>query len=283
MKTHFLFQVMRFGGFYMRKILGAQAKLDCYEFGQQLLETNDLDPIYVILHRAAFDRDHLHKWLLSYFCFYHCGTASWIVDQPDYWDAMETAAGSKEWPRSAERRHFRGNNAVNSVAWLRDEGLDNLFDGLYYCKPTAAAVMAQVKTWTGFGPWIAFKVADMLERLGLMPLTFEVDEAMYDGSPTQGAQLLWETEGSPDTEGQSVTAWAVGRILDELWPAKAPPRYERPINVQEAETICCKSHSATKGHYHVGKDIAEVRHGLMRFVECKTARALLQAGKKELW
>ncbi|MBZ4299837.1 hypothetical protein LAJ56_17985, partial [Streptococcus pneumoniae] len=67
---------------------------------------------------------------LAYWCFYHVGTASWIADRSvGYWQRMEKAAGSKEYPRSSERRHFRGGQATRSVAWLKEHGLESLFDG----------------------------------------------------------------------------------------------------------------------------------------------------------
>jgi hypothetical protein len=38
----------------------------------------------------------------------------------------------------------------------------------------------------------------------------------------------------------------------------APPRYDRPVGVQECETILCKWHSHLNGHYPVGKDSREI-------------------------
>jgi hypothetical protein len=35
------------------------------------------------------------------------------------------------------------------------------------------------------------------------------------------------------------------------------------VNVQEIETIFCKYKSYVKGHYHVGKDIHEIREALI--------------------
>lgn len=264
--------------------------LNCYEFGRQIIESRDLDPVYVVLHEAQLDRRTLQKWLLGYWCFYHMGTASWVVDQGLYWQAMLTAAGSKDYARSSERRHFRGKSALDSVAWLKDRGVDALFKPIWRTPQTATQVMNYVKTWRGFGPWIAFKVADMLERLGVCDVKFSVDEAMYD-SPREAAKTLWELEGQPRAGlGDAVGGWAVNRIVDTLVNqmvgrmGHAPPRYERLINAQEAETILCKWKSYMGGHYHVGKDIAEIKHGLERYTQCETAQRLLQAGEKScLW
>ena len=101
---------------------------DHCDFGRRLVQTNDLDPVYVLLHNAPMSKEQLHQWLLAYWCFYHVGTASWIAQNSGgFWNRMKTAAGSKEYPRSSERRHFRGRNAANSVAYLEDRGIESLF------------------------------------------------------------------------------------------------------------------------------------------------------------
>lgn len=262
--------------------------LSCYDFGRELLRTNDLDPVYVVAHHAEFigndeDEPDFHKWLLAYWCFYHVGTASWIVDQPDYWKAMETAAGSNDWPRSSERRHFRGENAAKSVRYLKGRGVYDLFTELLAVGKTAEDVCRTVQRWVGFGPWIAFKVADMLERLDVRPVVFDLKTVLYD-SPLKASQTLWEMEGRPIEATFGPGKWAIERVLKEVGPVKAPPRYERLINAQEAETILCKWGSYRNGHYHVGEDVAAVRKGLLRFARCETSQRLLKAGKRgELW
>lgn len=263
-------------------------KLDVYEFGRELLRTNDLDPIYVMLWEANLPRHRLLRWLLAYWCFYHAGTASWISDvdefnqgeESQYWGRMRTAAESKEYPRCHERRHFRGANAAKSIAYLESRGLDGLFPPLLrwpFSPVRLSYVMETVQEWVGFGPWIAFKVADMLERLDLLQVEFDAGDAIYKGSPTEGAQLLWELEGRPIAATFGPGVWAVDRILTELGGLPAPPRYERSINAQEAETILCKWKSYRGGHYDIGEDIESLRRGLLRFARCSTAQTLLRA------
>lgn len=279
--------------------------LTAYQFGRALLEANDLDPVYVILHESDLDRKEkntdetlLERWLIAYWCFYHVGTASWILDggTEHYWPRMRTAAGSKEYPRSSERRHFRGIQAVKSVAYLEGRGVYDLFTELYAeedgagspaTRPVSAqAVIDRVQNWRGFGPWIAFKVADMLERLGMLSVTFDVGTAMYEGSPTEATAVLrdWEQPGWEPESQAELSEWAVQRVTNELADLTAPPRHERPLGPQEAETVLCKWKSYLNGHYHVGEDVAAVRNGLLRFITCPTARKLLRAGAKGgLW
>jgi hypothetical protein len=258
--------------------------MNIYEFGEQLLKTNDLDPVYVMLHEARLDRRLLRHWLLAYWGFYHVGTASWITEQPDYWTAFEQAAGSKDWPRCHERRHFRGANAAKSTAWLRKRGVDALFQPLIGIEAPLADVMKYVQTWVGFGPWIAFKVADMLERLSLAKIKFNNAAMFLFDSPRDGAALMWELDGGKETSAEVKQIWAVDRLTDHFKSVKAPPRYDRPVNAQEAETILCKFKSYQGGHYRIGEDIEATRRGLLRFAKCRLSQRLLAAGKiSGLW
>lgn len=268
--------------------------ISVYDFGKQLLDAGDLDPVYVVVHEAGLSRSDLQRWLLAYWGFYHSGTASFIASAPDgdegYWVRFETAARSKEFPRSSERRHFRGNNAINSVAFLKQNRVGPLFDDLLSTSCwsplppslTAAVLMDRVTEWVGFGPWIAFKVADMIERLGIAPVKFDLDTVMYD-SPREAAELLWDREKGPG-EKAGAGAWAIWKILEKLGHYKAPPRYERNLNAQEAETILCKHKSYLGGHYTVGEDVEALREGLLRFARSSISQKLLTGGKKGgLW
>lgn len=289
------------------------AKLSPAEFGKRLIQTSDLDPVYCLLWVALNPAEllmsgiRLRRWLLAYWCFYHVGTASWIADtegdgyqaEEQFWDRMQRAAESKDYPRSSERRHFRGQNAIQSVAYLRGRGLDSLwadFDRAAYeqRKLPLQDVLELVQEWVGFGPWIAFKVADMLERLGLVQVRFDAGAMFLFDSPKEGALRMWQEQPRlnreltqlihPEIRPQDINTWAVAMLLEQLGKLRAPPRYERPINVQEVETVLCKWNSYMKGSYHLGEDIGACRAGLLRFANCRTAQNLLSAGKAAgLW
>lgn len=259
------------------------------DFGRALVETGDLDPVYILLWEAKLEPEVLRRYLIAYSCFYHVGTASWIVDvrgkdEGAYWSRMERAAGSKDWPRSSERRHFRGENARKSVTYLKRRGVAALFQDLRSCGASARQAVEVVKQWVGFGPWIAFKAADLLERLGIQHLEFDESVAMYD-SPRKGVELVWDKYHGPEesSPGQRLD-WVLGYLIQGLGRLKAPPGRDRQLGLQEYETVLCKWHSHLNGHYHVGKDIAEVRHGLLRFARCKIAQRLYAGGRKGgLW
>jgi len=262
--------------------------LSVYEFGTQLFQTEDLDPVYVVLHKSGVGEKTKARLCLAYWCFYHLGVAAKIAEQntpSGFWQAMMRAAvnesnadGSKPFPRGAERRHFRGQQAIAAVSMLQDsypQGAEQAIeafirsgsDGRY----TYNSVANSVQTHKGFGPWIAFKIADMSERV----LGYDTDFSdCYLGiykDPRQGAALVnqqllaqdelpnrpWECEIS-DTD--------MGRIIEHLTEYfcgfNAPPDGSRKVNVQEIETVLCKYKSHYKGHYPLNKDSDELRHAL---------------------
>lgn len=268
--------------------------LTVVEFGDQLLRTRDLDPVYVAVAASNLDTATLHRLCLAYWCFYSLGTAAHLAEikQPKrYWDAMEEAAanvgeredGSKPWPRGAERRHFRGEQATRPMAELRAKyktatdavvgmtGIDGGSGDFKYVSQT-------VQEHRGFGPWIAFKIADMAERVLRIPVDFENCELGIYKDPRQGAAIAYLALQDPEDAEQMtpdgkpwnypITDSELKATVDHyvaLWRkkrAKAPPHNDRLVNVQEVETIFCKYKSHLKGHYPIGKDCREVFHGL---------------------
>lgn len=275
-------------------------KLNVYQFGQRLVTSQDLDPVYVVLWDAGLSEVEMRRWLLAYWCFYHVGTASWIVDESlkggeeSYWMAMAQAAASKEYPRSKERRHFRGKSSIDSVAWLSERGIDSLFEPMFACDEDPVPlkyVMTYIQTWKCFGPWISFKAADMLERLNIVNVEF-TDTAMFMfDSPNKGAQDVWNHYGEGDPPND-VGMWALNSLSRRLAAPEnkvsdfsgrirlsAPPRFERVVGAQEFETILCKWHSYLGGHYRLGEDLEAVHQGLL-WRTGETATKLINQGRK---
>jgi len=266
--------------------------MDIREFGTQLIRTQDLDPVYSGLYRAKLPEPQLARALIAYWCFYHLGVAAYLSEYEgsDFWDFMTTAARNDDpdmapkvilgmnagnthdrWPRSTERRHFRGVKCVQTIDFLRREKPE------YWARSLTGAtteneVMRAVCTWPLFGPWIAFKVADMMERVYGQPLKFDPNIGLMYDSPRKALDLL-----AADKEFIAVDKTPEGLYRDLLMffhPHKAPPANDRWCNAQEVETILCKWGSMKTGHYHVGKDIIEVRHALGRWGE--TAQQILR-------
>jgi hypothetical protein len=209
--------------------------------------------------------------LIAYFCFYHLGLAAWLSEQPDFGRAVAEAAENKtlsplgeRWPRGSERRHFRGDKCVAAVRTLSARSPRELIDGLAERK-TLSAVVQAVTRWPQFGPWIGFKAADMLERCLGAEIAFPDDTALIYEEPAAALVML----SSPMLPPQHYYVQLRNYFSQRL----APPRNDRPCNVQEVETVLCKWKSSTAGHYWVGHDILEVRKALKGWGD--TANSLL--------
>lgn len=239
-------------------------RMGAIDFGRQLIATKDLDPLYVALRGVQMSRSDLCKWLLSYWCFYHAGLCCWINSKDDYFGTLLfIAEGGKEFPRGTERRHFRGNTAIVAVEKLAQKfsSAEDVVDWLIEGSLNSVDVMKKVTQLYGFGQWVKWKVADMLERLEIAPVRFTDEDVslMFDSS-LKGAHLVFERYG---LKGEPLMASHL--FLKKAFKSKAPPLYDRRINVQETETVFCKWKSHLNGHYPVGKDTIEIQEGLHRY------------------
>jgi hypothetical protein len=108
------------------------------QFGHELLDSGDLDPVYIMLQ--GMPEAQLDRFLVAYWCTYHVGVASYLADtdsmyqkryvggvgSTDYWQLLGSVAAQgpfpspvgDRWPRGKERRHWRGTNAIQSFEHL---------------------------------------------------------------------------------------------------------------------------------------------------------------------
>lgn len=276
-------------------------RLPIEEFGAHLLRSGDLDPIYIALRKVRWELPFIKRWLLAYWGFYSAATAGYIADavtMQEYWKRWKDAAEnlvqplglSIRFPRGHERRHMRGKAAMDCYEHLstrykhaphgfvdyvlgdsREEGL------------TCRGIMKRVADHVQFGPWIGFKIADMAERVLGVPVSFEHAEVFMFDDPKKAALMLWRKQtGQPENakprdEGR-VLREVVSSLTNMLSGFPAPPLNDRPVGLQEVETILCKWKSHCNGHYPLGNDIREIRAGLEPWLPCSApAREFLTA------
>lgn len=243
------------------------------QFGRILLTTQDLDPVYTAIYATSLNESQLARALTAYWCFYHLGVASFLAEsrEQDFWPLMLEAATNKDklWPRGTERRHFRGKAAIRSVTELEERFSHplKLLDYLTQTNKmlTAFLVRKRMEEIYAFGPWISFKVADMLERLTNIKMNFDVDIIEFFETPREGAIMVaekWGVEDAKTHNPEELLYWVIEELTTEFREYMAPPKFDRPVNIQEIETILCKVKSHWTGHYPVGKDTIEVRHAL---------------------
>lgn len=259
------------------------ARLGIIEFGDLLLQSGDLDPVYIMLWEARLPKPQLAKWLIAYWCLYHVGVASVLSEKEDFWGALRKAVPGTRYPRGTERRHFRGDLARASVECLAAYETSP-YDLIASLVPegggTLDDVLEALDDWKGFGPWIGFKIGDMLERLDLAEVEFHLCHVfnLYK-TPEKGAALMAKDKNLPL---EKAVRWAVDRLMVHFDRYSAPPSHNRTVNLQEIETILCKWKSHMGGHYLVGKDTREIREALITYGRCRTAQKLLKAGEKGL-
>ncbi len=250
------------------------------EFGQALLDARDLDPVYDVLHAADLRGDSLRRWLMAYWCCYSAGEASWISEQPDFWTRMLEMAANEtvspaggRWPRGRERRYFRGQKSVDAVRWLMGR-YPNPEDAVQWLEVPGPfrVIKERVITWPLFGPWIAFKIGDMLERLARVRVDFTGTDVFFFDSPRLAAEQ-WYGSNKPAAITESC-AFLSSRLGHNL----APPSFDRLLGLQEYETILCKWGAHMNDRYPIGIDTRELKEALHPWCPVSpTAKRLSQA------
>ncbi len=274
-------------------------RLPIEEFGRQLILSGDLDPVYIALPNAIEDDAQQSRWLIAYWCFYHCGVASWLSERKGaaFWEGMLEAAANASaaptggrWPRGSERRHFRGAAAIKAVLALEKRYGEHPEQMVKYIsmdgmtRPTMTIpyvkIAERVQEHLLFGPWIAFKIADMLERINGVPVNFDEAAVFMFKDPARAAEMFYrEKVGLPDT-AKIKTAKIIPEVVDyltkEFNDLSAPPLRDRPIGLQEVETVLCCWKSHMNGHYPLFNDIDEIRAGVSEWLEhSETAKSFL--------
>ncbi len=257
-------------------------------FGQQLLASGDLDPLYIAAADSRLPQPQLARWLLAYWCCYHAGASAWISEREGdgYWESLSAMAANVKcpnggrWPRGRERRHFRGVRAEAAVAGIsgRFDSPEAVVSWLSEHQGPYVNLRRAVTTLPLFGDWIAFKIGDMLERLCGVGVDFSDADLLMFSQPRAAAVLWWSEQHDTDPidEAEAVRA-AVGYLTQHFRDWQAPPRQDRRVGLQEVETILCKWKSHKGGHYPLGNDIDELRHGLHEWAPLSaTAQRLLE-------
>src|SRR6185436_13579304 len=209
--------------------------------------------------KVEWPEDQRKRFLVAYWLFYHPGSAAYMAGLPatEFWDAVETVAENtapsplgERWPRASERRHFRGDKAMWAAANLANRFKDPaaLVDYVAAGAPSYTAIHNRVCSLPQFGPWVAFKVADMLERCMGVPVDFDLGSVTMFDDPKQAALMLARQHlGLPATAKFRDEKVTVRQVVEHLIATfhghSAPPAHDRPVGYQEVETILCKCKS----------------------------------------
>ena len=285
-------------------VRGSYERISIEQFGRHLILTKDLDPVYCALtaKNSALKGANLKRWLIAYWCLYHCGFACFASEASgnDFWELLEVAARNEEpptswhidlerWPRGHERRHWRGKQAIDCVAYLRkaySDAPEDMVDYIVAQAPDYKNVTNAARAHYLFGPWISFKIADMVDRCLGVHVDFTSNAVFMFTDPLKAALMVWrdrlgvDTNVHPKSESE-VVSQVVSYLKEQFQDLKAPPFGDRPIDLQEIETCLCKWKSMQNGHYPPYNDILEINHGLVPWTEqSKTAKKFLEVMPK---
>jgi len=262
-------------------------RLEIEEFGAHLLSSGDLDPVYTTLVRlweeGTLSARELYQWLVGYWSFYSCGTACYLSEMAlavDFWKVYHESVVNEtappiggRWPRGHERRHFRGKAALKSEADLYSKYNDDPTRMVAWVmsfpdeERTMTNISKRVQTHVGFGPWIGFKVADMVDRVLGVPVSFSNAEVFMFKDPEKAAWMLWNQRMAdkypPNSvfKREKVLGSVSEYLINHFSTVLAPPFEDRPVNIQEVETILCKWKSHRNGHYPLNNDIEDITKG----------------------
>lgn len=258
-------------------------RLGVENFGDHLLDTGDLDPVYIALWDGSLSAFEVQRFLVAYWCLYHVGASCFVAEHEGqaFWQQLMLAAVNTEpaptggrWPRGHERRHFRGEQGVRAVRELTSR-YERPEEMVHYVMGWAeredpqpfTEVTARVREHRGFGPWIAFKIADMLDRCLGHPVDFSEAAVFMFKDPVKAALMVWRQKlGMPDFAQPRDEAGAIHEVVEHLRMTfdhfTAPPQHDRPVGLQEIETVLCKWKSHVNGHYPLWNDTDEINAGL---------------------
>lgn len=259
-------------------------RLDILTFGRHLVTSGDLDPVYIALYRllaveGGWGLAQVQRWLVAYWCLYHCGAASFLSGKEgaDFWEGLESAAVNDNpappggrWPRGHERRHWRGRQAVLAWRLLKDTypQPELMVQYIIGAGHKFEDVAGRAKEHRSFGPWISFKICDMVDRVLGHRVDFTQAAVFMWEDPKKSALMLWRQhmrlpEGAMPKDTQRAIDGVVEFLREKFAGYMAPPRQDRPIDLQEIETILCKWKSHMNGHYPLNNDIDEIMKGVV--------------------
>jgi hypothetical protein len=227
--------------------------MNVLEFGDAKLALQDIDPLYRALKEMKWPRQKLCEYTLAFVSFDHAGLACWVCEHDNFWTGMTNAAENKL--RGAPRRYFFPRVATPAVRTLRDRygSAKTALDAL--AGPYAQAE-ALLRTWPHYGPTACFKLCDMAERVCGVNVDFSMvtpEQLMSNKMVTKGVYKAMHSLGvdSPNSLFRAMRR--------HPWRTLAGPGFDRPLNMQEFETILCYySHDDGKNKHLPGMDIENI-------------------------
>jgi len=157
--------------------------------------------------------------------------------------------------RGAPRRYYRGDAAHRSIDALAAVGGGSPWRLLCDLRGPYAAALGRVQQyWPGWGPTAAWKICDMAERVCGIPIDYAYceDVLISNDMVAKGVEKACDVLGIGGSE-RAFTLF--DRMKKHKWATLAPPHYDRPLGLQEFETLLCYySHDWKTNKHMPGND-----------------------------
>jgi len=238
---------------------------DIFSFIQEKLRIDDVEPMYTAIMRSGLSRKTRMKLCFAEGLADHLGLASRMAEGDDFW--ANARAYVAQGQRGGARRHFRGSVAIDALRRFERKFPDvtEFFSELpedYFEAKRFIISLPQ------FGPFSAFKIADMAERTcGVFVDFSKVGLKDFAKFPQRGAGLAAEFLST--SQHRPCADWEVyENLLRYRWVKKAPPLFDRPLNAQELETCFCNyGHSKWHAPGYEGKELRKLLAGYGKLAE----------------
>lgn len=217
----------------------------------------ELDPAYCAVHDSIpeIGLDRTHRFLMAMSLFYNMGTACFITDrttQDNFWDFCIS-----EYPklkRGTERRHFRGEQGLRCLRYLKEnfKGPTHFIEHNH--APTYQGMLDKFAKVPAYGPYHTWKWWDFYDRILSMPV--KPDESCWEAMPQEpvsGLKNVAEEMGMDTSDHVPIAKYAV-KTLQDLG-MMSPPDNARPVHIAEVETDMCMLNHHLKGSDWVGLDL----------------------------
>lgn len=234
------------------------------EFAIAIVTSGDLDPDYILMHNLLnaheMDREQVAKWIFLKAVIYNSEQElSFLLGKIKNIDNLKKGA---ERNKTSELEIIR--------TWKNLENLSQKFGGWLIMAATIPKPVNLRLDWLrsihGFGPWAAWKVMDLLDRV----LSFPADLSGLDFRkaytfPLKGMLLC---AGEPESnlprllkdDAYYAQILRAGLLcLGEAKELYSRPRMDRKLSLLEFETVFCKYHSYVHKKYKVNQDLLKLR------------------------
>lgn len=227
-------------------------------FAERMFCMEDADPMYYALARADLDTGTKMRVFVGWCTYYHPGIAAAAAKYQgeQFWRFLASQYDTA--PRASERRHFRGAAGRRALQeWCAmyrapERMVDENFGASYF---TVRQNLQKVRL---FGDYFYWKFADVQERVFGIPCDFTGAAEHSPKVPQNGARQYIAPQLYAKPEDVLMERIYADMLAALPRPLRlAPPRYDRPLNMQEAETIACVYHQYKGGGYTYGARTAK--------------------------